>query len=173
MWFKEAIEVVLKHEGGFVDDPDDPGGTTKYGVSLRWLKSADIDIDGNGAIDSLDVKGLTLEKAKKLYKDRWWIPHAYGDIQKKRIAIKVFDTAINMGSNRANKILQRSLTISGYPTKVDGIIGHRTLHSVEEANENLVLGAFRALQWCFYQELVRRKPVMAKYEKGWTKRAYS
>jgi len=176
MWFKEAIKVVLKHEGGFVDDPVDPGGATNFGVSLRWLKTQDLsigDIDGDGDIDSMDIANMTREQAVKIYKNRWWIPFAFSDIPKKYIAIKVFDTAVNMGSTRAIKILQRSLTMAGYPTKVDGIIGNRTLHNIEEANENHVLGSYKALQWCFYKELIKRKPSMAKFENGWTRRAYS
>ena len=69
--FESAVEKVLKHEGGYVDHANDPGGATNYGISLRFVKQStgiDLDVDGDGDIDADDIKAMTPEQAKEIYK---------------------------------------------------------------------------------------------------------
>ena len=54
--FEEAIKVILKHEGGYSNDKDDPGGATDYGISLRFLQDHDIDLNGDGKVNEMDIK---------------------------------------------------------------------------------------------------------------------
>ena len=70
--FDTAIKKVLKHEGGYVDHKNDPGGATKYGISLRFIKQSntDLDLDNDGDIDADDIKEMTEDKAKEIYKDK-------------------------------------------------------------------------------------------------------
>ncbi len=127
----QAMPVILEHEvgrkwrtGGYVNDPDDPGGPTKYGVSFRYLKSElanvhdDVghlagDIDGDGDVDADDIRALTLEKATEIYDVRWWQRFGYGRIVDQQCATKVFDCAINMGALRAHLIACLALADCG------------------------------------------------------------
>ena len=79
--FDMSIETILKHEGGYVNDPDDPGGETNFGISKRqYLK--------------IDIASLTIEQAKMLYRQDYW---KYDEIISQPVATKVFDMAVNMG----------------------------------------------------------------------------
>ncbi len=87
--FNEAIERVLKHEGGYVNDPTDKGGETNYGISKR-------------AYPDLDIKNLTKEDAKKIYYQDYWLK-SYADQLPIDVRYIHFDTAINMGLKRVLK----------------------------------------------------------------------
>lgn len=70
--FEKAHEFVQRWEGGYCDDAGDPGGATKYGVSLRFLRSEGYDIDGDGDVDVDDVKAVTKAKARELFRKHFW-----------------------------------------------------------------------------------------------------
>jgi lysozyme family protein len=86
--FNEAVEFVLRWEGGYVNDPNDPGGETKYGISKR-------------AHPDLDIKNLTLDEAKNIYYNDYWLK-ADCDHYFFPANYLMFDTAVNMGISRAN-----------------------------------------------------------------------
>ena len=100
--FESALHVVLQHEGGYIDNPDDPGGATKYGITQKSLNSccASLDIPGK-------VENLTPADAAIYYKNEWWNKYNYSKIKSEKIARKLFDMAVNMGSYKANKIIQK------------------------------------------------------------------
>src|SRR3954463_3182285 len=100
--FKEAIDILIEHEGSkFTNIHGDPGGPTKWGITLRSAQEDNLDVDHDGDVDIDDVKGLTLEQAEDYYKRKWWLP-AY-DSMTQLTATKVCDTAINTGRDRAHK----------------------------------------------------------------------
>ncbi len=73
--FDKAVEKVLRHEGRYVNHPNDPGGATNYGISLRFLKQLGIeeaDIDGDGFLNIEDIKAVTKEHAIRFYKLNFW-----------------------------------------------------------------------------------------------------
>ena len=93
--FQIALKFVFKHEGGYVNDPDDPGGETKYGISKR-------------AYPNEDIKNLTRERAEFLYKrDYWDIPGLDLDNFPQDKAIVLFNVAVNMGKERARDFATR------------------------------------------------------------------
>lgn len=170
-WFPTAIEVVLAHEGGFVNDPDDPGGATNWGVSLRWLAKQDPEIgdfDQDGDVDADDIRVMTREQAIMIYREYWWKKQGYDRIYHRGVAIKVFDLAVNMGPRQCHKLLQRSLQACGGHVVEDGILGPRTFAALEAANPFELLGALKANAGCFYRSLNR-----PKYLAGWLRRAYA
>lgn len=173
-YFDEAIHTVLEHEGGYVDDPNDPGGATNWGISIRLLKTldGDFDYDNDGDIDADDIKALKQESAIGIYWREFWDKYQYEEIRYQAVATKVFDLCVNMGPRSAHKCLQRALmSASPVHLKIDGIIGPKTLGAVNMAMEQSLLSALRSEAACFYRMLITKKPQMKKYENGWMRRA--
>ena len=99
MSFEKAIEFALKWEGGYINHPDDPGGETNFGISKR-------------AYPSLDIANLTEEQAKEIYRRDYWDKCGCNSLPEPEDLI-VFDTAINMGVNRALKLMEQvSLSVT-------------------------------------------------------------
>ena len=152
--FDDIIEKVLEHEGGLVDDPKDTGGLTNMGISQR-------------AYPDEDIRGLTVERAKELYKRDYWDRYRTGDLPDRLRHIYV-DMCINMGGGRAIKILQEACN-SKNATKidVDGGIGPATI----KAATNVEPFRLRAYRVMFYAELVMKKPEQERFWVGWFRRS--
>ena len=152
--FDEIIEQVLEHEGGYVDDPTDSGGETKYGISKK-------------AYPNEDIKALTVERAKELYKRDYWDRFKVDNLPD-RIRHIYFDMCVNMGGGRATKILQEACNSkNSYKIDVDGGIGKNTI----KASANLEDFRLRAYRVMFYAELVMKKPNQMKFWVGWFRRS--
>lgn len=165
-----ALAYALKNEGGFVNDLADPGGATQYGVSLRLLRDAGIDIDGDGDVDIDDIRGMTQEKAGKIFLERFWV--SVFDEMPPASAIRIFDHAVNAGPKAAMVVLQRALRSVGVMLKEDGVAGPLTRRAAVQAPSE-VLFAIRSERAGFYRELVTRRPDLGKFLTGWLNRAYS
>lgn len=158
--FRQAVEVVLKHEGGYVNNPNDPGGETKYGISKR-------------SYPHLDIKNLTKEQATQIYYDDWWQKYRYGEIKDLAVATKVFDLSVNMGPSAAHRILQRAVNfVSAAELKVDGILGPLTLAAVNAADPEKVLQMMRYKAAEYYHALAKRSAESRVFLLGWLNRAY-
>lgn len=190
--FDLAMEAVLEHEGGFVDNRHDPGGATNYGISLRWLKTLpDLagDLDRDGDVDAADIKSMTPAQAKEFYRKQWWTKYDYDKINNAGVAIKVMDMAVNMGARQAHKLVQRSLRAVGLEIADDGVLGAKSFAAINTATPQFLLPAMRCTQAGFYYALVMRNGALRKnkvkksggkqYEDfsvflvGWLRRAYS
>lgn len=179
--FNKAILTILKHEGGFVNDADDPGGATNYGVSLRFLiQEGDLaigDIDGDGDIDADDVSKMTVEQAKAVYYKCWWLKYNYEAIDNLSLVTKVFDMSVNMGGKQAHILLQRAVLACGIPVVEDGALGPKcfgAMSSITAAGGgDALLASLRSEQAGFYRCLILKKPIFIKYQAGWLSRAYS
>lgn len=171
--WKRAADHVLKVEGGYVDDPNDAGGATNWGISLRFVKQSgvDLDIDGDGDIDAEDMKALTKKQALKVYKAHFWDGKAYPKMKHAEVAIKCFDMAVNMGPKQANKLAQRAANDCGEKLVVDGAIGPASIAAMNWIDEGSMMNALRNRQADFYRDLVVRKPSYKKFLKGWLNRA--
>jgi len=174
--FERAYKVVAYHEGLYTNDSSDPGGPTKYGISLKYLHSKYIDIDGDGDVDIADVRALTEEKAKDIYYKDWWLPSGYQNFSSNLLSIKMFDLAINIGPIRANKVLQRAVrAVTGIELVEDGILGHNTTQAVNSVKcKREILIAVRSEAAGYYRLVVQNNPItFKKFLKGWLNRAYS
>ncbi len=118
--FHKALSLILEAEGGYVHDPRDPGGETKYGISKR-------------SFPDVDIKNLTVDQAATIYENFFWTP-LHLSLFPPELAAVVFDTAVNMGKHHAITILQKTLNnISmGESLVVDGVLGPKTLAAVDE-----------------------------------------
>jgi lysozyme family protein len=153
--FLLVVKKVIDHEGGDVNDPQDPGGETKYGISRR-------------SYPSLNIRELTLEKALAIYWRDWWIAFRYAAIKPYPIAAKVFDLAVNIGPAKAHKFLQEAVnTTSPQIIKIDAVLGPITLNTINgHANIGFLLAEFKLAAVEYY--LVLDKP---KDLSGWIRRA--
>ena len=164
--FEIAMDIVLEHEGGYTEDH---AGATKYGVTLRSLN---VDIDGDGDIDSDDIRAMTLADVMQFYKKEWWDKYNFDKINNNLIATKFFDLAINMGIKQATLIAQRALRACSCPVKEDGLLGNQTFKAINRTDESLII-AIRSEAAGFYRGLLVQKPEFEKFRNGWLNRAYS
>lgn len=155
--FTKAIAFVLQNEGGLSQDPDDAGGTTKFGISARTYPD-------------LDIANLTQEQAVEIYRRDFWGPYAGFEDP---IATKLFDLAVHMGHRQAVKVLQRALRCTGASEVVDdGILGPITRRAVSKARLELLLTAIKSEAAGVYRQLAALDTTQQKFLNGWIKRAY-
>jgi lysozyme family protein len=149
MTFDTAFAFVIGAEGGYVDDPRDPGGKTKYGISQR-------------AYPLLNIAALTLEDAKAIYLRDYWEP-AGCDQLPAGIATALFDSAVNQGIKPAIKFLQRALRVDD-----DGIIGPATIAAAEKAGPDSLITNFCVERALHYASL----STFDVYGRGWMRRLF-
>ena len=122
---RQIAEEIVAREGGFVNDPDDPGGATNHGVTIGTMRALRHDVTGDGRVDEADVRGLTRSEAVDIF-----IRHYFERPKLARLPPEVqpalFDMYVNAGAN-AVKLLQRMLSRNGLPCTDDGIIGPITI----------------------------------------------
>lgn len=158
--FIVCVERVLKSEGSsYVNDPDDRGGPTRYGITIATLRQW-----RRQDVTEADVRSLTMDEAKDIYFSLYWnrvradqLPHG--------LDYCVFDFAVNSGVRTASRALQRA--VGG--VKVDGIIGQQTLAAVASADIPAVIGHICDERLA----LLRSLPTFSKYGTGWTRRVAS
>ena len=150
MIFAKALEIVLKHEGGYVNDPDDAGGETNKGISKR-------------AYPNLDIKNITDEEVANIYKRDYW-DKCSCDRLPSYLKLFVFDTAVNMGVGRAKKMLQQAVD-----TVVDGVVGPNTLRQAGKVRKNYAIMNLVGLRWARYHEIAKRGN-NKKFLNGWLNR---
>ena len=151
--FDDIIEVVLHHEGGYVNDPDDPGGETNFGIAKR-------------SHPDVDIANLTKEGAKEIYKEHYWDRNKVESLSEDLRHI-YFDMWVNQGRSRAVKILQKAANAKGADLVVDGGMGPKTI----AAMDGVELQRVRAYRVKYYADLVTRKPDLEKFYFGWFRRA--
>ncbi len=173
-----AREIVAR-EGGFVNDPDDPGGATNHGVTLGTLRRLGIDLTGDGRTDLADVRALTAARAAEIFVDYYFTRPRIGDLPE-AVQPSVFDMYVNAGAN-AVKILQRLLNEMGEDLGEDGAIGPVTAaaaHRAAEADPALFADAYGIARRNYYYALGDGRPQSRKFAQardgskgGWIKRA--
>jgi len=167
---EEAGLFILSAEGGYVDNPKDPGGATNYGITTATLKQARKTIPGLPG----NVRDLTAEQALKIYDAFYWKP-AGCDKLPSPIDLLVFDGAVNCGVRRGVKFLQEALNVinEGKDQLVtDGIIGKKTLTAVAERLDSL-RSLCAVVLWqrtLYYQSLTADKAAFRTFLRGWINR---
>jgi len=151
--FNEIIEKVLEHEGGYVNDPKDLGGETKYGITKRFYPD-------------IDIKNLTIEQAKDIYKSDYWDRNKVESLPQNLWHI-YFDMCVNMGKRTAVKVLQRAAVNKGKNIEVDGGLGPMTIGALK----GVELDRVRAFRVKYYVDLITARPEQEKFYLGWFRRA--
>jgi lysozyme family protein len=150
-----AFEALLKHEGGFVNHPRDPGGMTNLGVTRRaWEEWT------SHPANEADMRGLTPGMVEPLYRERYWNA-VRGDDLPPGVDLAVFDCAVNSGPGRAAMLLQQSIGV--WP---DGVIGPKTMAAIKEDEATEIVDRFCELRLLFLRGL----PTWPTFGKGWERR---
>jgi lysozyme family protein len=159
--FTKAIQVVLDNEGGYVNNPNDPGGATNFGISQR-------------SFPNLDIKNLTRQQAIEIYLNNYWNPQNYSNINDQNVATKVFDFAVNAGPLTSNKLLQQACnTLGTSPAlKIDGNLGPASIKAINSLDSDNLLATFRTELVDYYTGLCNKNPKFNIFLKGWLKRAH-
>ena len=149
--FDTAFERTIGHEGGYVNDPTDRGGETKYGISRR-------------AYPTLNIQALTLAEAKDIYRRDYWALCACNEMPP-LLACAVFDLAVNAGRYAAVQDLQLALGLNN-----DGVLGPRTLAAIRALGHGI--DDMRAAVRVHAAGLERRTnaPTWAHHGRGWARR---
>ncbi len=177
---RQIADEIIAREGGFVNDPDDPGGATNLGVTIGTMKALGIDLTGDGKVTVADVKALTRAQASDIYVKHYFEKPRIAELPE-ALHATVFDMQVNAGSN-AVKILQRLLTTIGFTCAVDGAIGPGTIRQARlaaEAKGGLALAdAYGIERRNYYYRLADGRPASRKYARrkdggkgGWITRA--
>ena len=156
--FDIAIPKTLKKEGGskYTNVSGDRGGETKFGIT-------------KAAYPELNIKSLTEDDAKAIYKRDYW-DKVYGDqITSQLIAENIFDTSVNMGVKTSIKLAQTVLGFS--PKDVDGIIGKKTISALNKCSEKMFISAYTLAKIARYAGICNNDKTQTKFLLGWLNRA--
>ena len=153
--FQQSLLAVLRHEGGYVNNPADPGGMTNLGCTKavweEWV---------GHPVDERDMRRLSPADVAPLYKAKYW-NKINGDALPAGLDYVVFDCAINSGPGRAAKFLQEVIGVTA-----DGAIGPNTLKALAAHNTSEVIDAYQAKRLAFMQSL----PAWGTFGRGWGRR---
>lgn len=152
--FNDYLKVILKHEGGYINDSRDLGGETKYGISKR-------------AFPGLNIKELTVEDASAIYYHNYWIKLNLTNIKNEELKLHIFDMAVNAGIKPTIKLLQ---SIVG--TTQDGVLGPLSEAKIN-AYQGDIVEEYKKVRINYYNTLVKNKPTLQVFLKGWINRVNS
>lgn len=176
---RQIAEEIVRREGGYVNDPDDPGGATNFGVTIHTMRRLGLDLTGDGRVSVADVRKLTRAQAVdifiKHYFERPLIAELPGALH-----ATVFDMYVNAGAN-AVKILQRLIRDMGFEIVVDGVLGPKSIGATRAAHKaapDHIVDAYGIARRNYYFRLADRRVASRKYARtrrggkgGWIKRA--
>lgn len=147
MTFDEAFDLLISHEGGYVNHPGDPGGETRFGISKR-------------AYPSVNIKALNLNQAKAIYRRDYWTA-AGCDRAPEAVRFDLLDMAVNSGVGLAIRTLQRAVGVAD-----DGLIGPATLSALDQCDPKGLLARFNGARLQMMTDLV----TWPTFGKGWARR---
>ena len=157
MDFNSALTFTLKHEGGYVNNPRDPGGETNFGISKR-------------SYPNLDIRNLTIQKASEIYFRDFWVKSSAHKVPWP-LSLSLFDYAVNAGVTRSIKDLQKVVGETQ-----DGIFGPKTLMGVGRritaVGPNGIVVEHCHSRMSLFADLVKRKPSQLIFLSGWTNRVF-
>ncbi len=176
--FSICLRALLAAEGGFNDIPQDRGGATNFGISLRFLR-AEAAINPQvrglfpaGAIDIEDIRNLTVEQAARIYLWCFWIP-AKCDALPPLVDGALFDQVVNTELRTGARMLQRAVNAAGFlPALIeDGAIGRQTVAAANRVYVPDLVAAFRRIAADRYRGIVVARPSQSVFLNGWLARA--
>ncbi len=176
---RQIASAIVAREGGYVNDPDDPGGATNFGVTIHTMRRLGMDLNGDGRVSQADVQRLTRDQAEDIFV-RHYFEGPRINLLPEPIQASVFDMYVNAGAH-AVKILQRLLNKMRIDVGVDGVIGPITAEATARAfaaAPDHFVDAYGIARRNYYYALADRRPASRKYARrrnggkgGWITRA--
>lgn len=175
----QLADEIVAREGGFVNDPNDPGGATNFGVTIHTMRRLGLDLTGDGQVSEADVRALTRAQAVEIFLEHYHRKPGIGALPE-ALQPSVFDMYVNAGAG-AVRLLQRLLVEMGYDLDVDGVIGPQTIRSAEAAARaapDHIADAYGIARRDYYYSLADQRPASRRYARrrnggkgGWILRA--
>lgn len=176
---RQIAEAIVAREGGFVDDPDDPGGATNHGVTIGTLRALGIDLTGDGQVSVADLRALTRAQAVAIFERHYFHRPRIGTLPA-ALHPSVFDMYVNAGAN-AVRLLQRLIRDMRIEVAVDGVIGPKTAAAAAAAAAaapDHLVDAYGIARRNYYYALADARPASRKFARrldggkgGWILRA--
>ncbi len=176
----EIAHEIVRTEGGFVNDPDDPGGPTNFGVTLGTLERLGFDVDQDGDVDINDVRALTVEHAVDIFKRHYYQAPGIWRIAQP-LQPTVFDMQVNAGPT-AIRLLQKLVNMAGFgPLTEDGLLGPNSARAAQTCFDGmgeLMVDAYSIQRRRYYYALGDKNARLRKFARrrdggkgGWIVRA--
>lgn len=167
--FDLYFEMLIKHEGGWVNNPSDPGGETNWGITDKLDGKTDgmVDVDGDKKPD-VSVKNLRKDQAKLIYKRLFWDTLKADEIKSQSVAEILFDFAVNSGVGVAARAIQKIVGAAQ-----DGNIGPKTLAEINKKDAKQLFEEIKTFRKQFYARIIANNPKLKTFEKGWNNRINS
>lgn len=176
---RQLAEEIVAREGGFVNDPADPGGATNFGVTIHTMRRLGLDLTGDGQVTEADVRALTRDQAVEIFLEHYWRRPGIAALPEV-LQPTVFDMQVNAGSN-AIRLLQKLLNDMGQDVAVDGAIGPQTIraaHAAAAAAPRHIADAYGIARRDYYYAIGDRRPASRRFARrqdggkgGWILRA--
>ena len=188
MVFTTAFAQMMGHEGGYANNPDDNGGETYCGISRKfhpaWAGWQHIDSlkERQGSIKTNTTFAILHDYVRDFYRINYWDKMKLNSFTDPRLAIDLFDTAVNCGTSAAGKFLQRTLNVLNNRAKywadlkVDGDVGAKSIYALERAyfmsKAALVHTAFTVIRGAFYIDIMERRESQEQFATAWLNRLW-
>lgn len=184
--FSEAIPHILKEEGGLVNDKNDRGGITNYGISMNFLTNLvhknpallnKFGIDHSKGIDNYDIIHMTQKEAEGIYKHQWWNKYNYGKLNYQPLADKILDISVNMGPTEAALFLVKACNkLRGvkFSFKTNAQLSIQLvdyINFLSKKNKKKIIDELKTLSLQHYIEIAKNDPSQRKFLRGWIQRA--
>ncbi len=150
--FEPALQLVLLNEGGFADNPDDDGGATNLGISLRFYRRK---VKADATVD--DIKNLTVNDAAAVYRKYFWNKQPFALILDQKLATRVFDLSVNTGLTEGVTLLQRAVNALSPEQHlvIDGSLGIKTLSAVNKLSAEKLYNELIHQATLFYETIAK------------------
>jgi hypothetical protein len=162
--FEQAFEELMILEGGYVNNPNDPGGETNFGISKRSYPDE-------------DIKNLNLERAREIYYKDYWLPNHYDQIKDNSLAAYIFHNSVNCGVARSHLLLQRAFRACHILPNCDVMTFNKEINFIDLLNQleenNSISLALKSESAAFRRAITVSNPQTLVFEKGWMKRSYN
>ena len=165
MTAKQIIDGILRREGGYVNNPADMGGPTKFGITLKTLRAWRKARYSGLQTTTKDVQALEKDEARKIYHSQYYEKPKISLIENARLRIFLLDSAVQHSPRRVVRWLQKVVAVP-----VDGLLGPVSLEAINRLDSDAIYVMLVAERCRFYGRLITRKPSQAVFAAGWANR---
>jgi type VI secretion system secreted protein VgrG len=165
-FFNYVMDYVLRNEGGYSNDPDDPGGPTNFGITQH-----DLAIHRGVPVSADEVKNMTVDEAKEIYFAHYWVPLNLSQLHAAPIATCIMDTGVLYGTTVGAVFAQRVCVALGHEIAVDGKLGPQSVEALNSVDVKTFLKTYVANIHARINGIIRAHPRELKFKAGWELRA--